>query len=130
FRGLPGRWFWRLSFFVPFLLASPVASQFWVWMYNPQLGLINTVLGWFGITGPAWLQDPNLAMISVVVMTVWWTVGFNFLLYLTALQNIPDHLYEAASQRWSGMRSEEHTSELQSRFDLVCRLLLEKKKHS
>ena len=100
--GLPGQWFWRLSFFMPFLLASTVASQFWVWMYNPQLGLINTVLGWFGITGPAWLQDPNLAMISVVVMTVWWTVGFNFLLYLTALQNIPDHLYEAASLDGAG----------------------------
>ena len=100
--GLPGQWFWRLSFFMPYLLASTVASQFWVWMYNPQLGLINTVLGWFGITGPAWLQDPNLAMLAVVVMTVWWTVGFNFLLYLTALQNIPDHLYEAASLDGAG----------------------------
>src|SRR5699024_11717127 len=69
--GLPGQWFWRLSCFMPYLLASTVASQFWVWMYNPQLGLINTVLGWFGITGAAWLQDPNLAMLAVVVMTVW-----------------------------------------------------------
>src|SRR5699024_3225458 len=56
--GLPGQWFWRLSFFLPFLLASTVVSQFWNWMYNPQLGLVNTFLGWFGITGPAWLQDP------------------------------------------------------------------------
>ena len=95
--GLPGQWFWRLSFFMPFLLASTVVSQFWNWMYNPQLGLVNTVLGWFGIAGPAWLQDPNTAMISVVITTVWWTIGFNFLLYLAALQNIPDQLYEAAS---------------------------------
>src|SRR5690606_21029925 len=49
--GLPGQWFWRLSFFMPFLLASTVVSQFWNWMYNPQLGLVNTILGWFGITG-------------------------------------------------------------------------------
>lgn len=107
--GLPGQWFWRLAFFMPFLLASTVVSQFWSWMYNPQLGLINTFLGWFGITGPAWLQDPNTAMISVVVTTVWWTIGFNFLLYLAALQNIPDQLYEAASLdgagRWRKFRS-------------------------
>ncbi|WP_193103606.1 carbohydrate ABC transporter permease [Brachybacterium sp. FME24] len=100
--GLPGQWFWRLSFFMPFLLASTVVSQFWIWMYNPQLGLINTFLGWFGIEGLAWLQDPNTAMIAVVVTTVWWTVGFNFLLYLAALQNIPDQLYEAASLDGAG----------------------------
>lgn len=100
--GLPGQWFWRLSFFLPFLLASTVVSQFWNWMYNPQLGLVNTFLGWFGITGPAWLQDPNTAMIAVVITTVWWTIGFNFLLYLAALQNIPDQLYEAASLDGAG----------------------------
>mgnify|MGYP003769913417 CR=1 FL=1 len=100
--GLPGQWFWRLSFFMPFLLASTVVSQFWNWMYNPQLGLINTFLGWFGISGPAWLQDPNTAMIAVVITTVWWTIGFNFLLYLAALQNIPDQLYEAASLDGAG----------------------------
>lgn len=100
--GLPGQWFWRLSFFMPFLLASTVVSQFWNWMYNPQLGLINTFLGWFGIAGPAWLQDPSTAMIAVVITTVWWTIGFNFLLYLAALQNIPDQLYEAASLDGAG----------------------------
>jgi len=100
--GLPGQWFWRLSFFMPFLLASTVVSQFWNWMYNPQLGLINTFLGWFGIQGPAWLQDPGTAMIAVVITTVWWTIGFNFLLYLAALQNIPDQLYEAASLDGAG----------------------------
>ena len=100
--GLPGQWFWRLSFFLPFLLASTVVSQFWNWMYNPQLGLVNTALGWLGITGPAWLQDPGTAMIAVVITTVWWTIGFNFLLYLAALQNIPDQLYEAASLDGAG----------------------------
>lgn len=100
--GLPGQWFWRLSFFMPFLLASTVVSQFWVWMLNPQLGLVNTALGWFGIGGKAWLEDPSTAMIAVVVTTVWWTVGFNFLLYLAALQNIPEQLYEAASLDGAG----------------------------
>lgn len=100
--GLPGQWFWRLSFFMPFLLASTVVSLFWGWMYNPQLGLVNEVLRWFAIPQVSWLQDPNTAMIAVVITTVWWTIGFNFLLYLAALQNIPDQLYEAASLDGAG----------------------------
>lgn len=95
--GLPGRWLWRLSFFLPYLLASTVVVMFWSWMYNPKLGLINGVLGEFGIAPVAWLQDPNVAMISVVVTTLWWTIGFNFLLYLAALQNIPEQQFEAAA---------------------------------
>jgi multiple sugar transport system permease protein len=100
--GIKGQWFWRLSFFMPYLLASTVISQFWVWMLNPQLGLVNTVLGWVGVEPIAWLQEPKAAMISVVIATVWWTVGFNFLLYLTALQNIPEQLYEAAALDGAG----------------------------
>nr|WP_240605913.1 sugar ABC transporter permease [Planctomonas deserti] len=96
--GLPGQWLWRLAFFAPFLLASTVVSLFWIWMYNPQLGLVNSILG--GQT--AWLTDSNTAMISVVITTVWWTVGFNFLLYLAALQNIPEQQYEAASLDGAG----------------------------
>jgi multiple sugar transport system permease protein len=100
--GLPGQWLWRLSFFMPFLLASTVVSLFWSWMYNPQFGLINSILGSFGIPEIAWLTDPRYAMVSVVVATVWWTVGFNFLLYLAALQNIPEQQYEAASLDGAG----------------------------
>lgn len=94
---LEGQWLWRLSIFMPYLLASTVVSQIWVWLFNPDLGAFNSVLGIFGLTGPAWLQDPNTAMSGVVVATVWWTLGFNFLLYLAALQNIPDSVLEAAS---------------------------------
>ena len=108
-QGLPGQWLWRLSFFMPFLLASTVAAQFWIWMYNPQLGLVNYLLGAVGVEPIAWLQDPKWAMLAVVVMTLWWTVGFNFLLYLTALQNIPEQQYEASAldgaSRWRQLRS-------------------------
>ncbi|GCE77754.1 carbohydrate ABC transporter permease [Cellulomonas biazotea] len=109
FQGLPGQWLWRLSFFMPFLLASTVAAQFWIWMYNPQLGLVNYLLGALGGEGKAWLQDPAWAMVAVVVETLWWTVGLNFLLYLTALQNIPEQQYEASALdgagRWRQLRS-------------------------
>ncbi|WP_399552383.1 carbohydrate ABC transporter permease [uncultured Cellulomonas sp.] len=101
-QGLPGQWLWRLSFFMPFLLASTVAAQFWIWMYNPQLGLVNYLLGAVGVEPIAWLQDPKWAMFAVVLMTLWWTVGFNFLLYLTALQNIPEQQYEASALDGAG----------------------------
>ncbi|WP_433444210.1 carbohydrate ABC transporter permease [Nonomuraea sp. CA-141351] len=95
--GLPGQWVWRMSFFLPYLLASTVVSLFWKWLYNPELGLINAVLGAFGAEGQKWLQDPDFAMAAIAVTTTWWTLGFNFLLYLAALQNIPGTVYEAAS---------------------------------
>ena len=68
-QGLPGQWLWRLSFFMPFLLASTVVAQIWIWMYNPQLGLVNDMLGAVGVEPVAWLQDPTWAMFAVVVMT-------------------------------------------------------------
>ena len=95
--GLPGQWLWRLSFFAPYLLTSTVVSLIWVWMYQPDLGLINSILGSVGLDGVGWLSNESLAMWSIAITTVWWTVGFNFLLYLAALQDIPAHLYEAAA---------------------------------
>ena len=87
--GLPAQWLWRLSYFAPYLLASTVVSLFFTWMYNPQLGLINDFLSKIGLPKVAWLNDPNVAMWAIVIATLWWTVGFNFLLYLAAMQNIP-----------------------------------------
>ncbi|WP_371784813.1 carbohydrate ABC transporter permease [Streptosporangium subroseum] len=100
------RWLWRLSFFAPFLLPSAVVAVLWRQMiYQPGFGLLNGTLG----TDSLWLGDPNMAMWSVVMTTVWWTVGFNFLLYLAALQSIPEQLYEAASidgaSAWDKLRS-------------------------
>ena len=101
-RGLPGQWLWRLSFFMPYLLASTVISQIWVWIFNPQIGAANNILKFFGLEPLAWLQNPDTNMLSIVIATVWWTVGFNFLLYLAAMQNIPQQQYEAASLDGAG----------------------------
>ncbi|WP_397334446.1 carbohydrate ABC transporter permease [Nonomuraea sp. 3-1Str] len=100
------QWLWRLSFFGPFLLPSAVVSLLWLQMiYPPEYGLLNGSLG----TDVLWLGDPSTAMWSMVLTTVWWTVGFNFLLYLAALQSIPRHLYEAAAidgaSSWHRLRS-------------------------
>jgi multiple sugar transport system permease protein len=66
-------------------------------MYNPSLGLFNGTLGRFGIEGPEWLFSEDTAMFSVVIATAWWQVGFNYLLYLAAMQSIPKDVYEAAA---------------------------------
>jgi multiple sugar transport system permease protein len=100
--GLPGQWLWRLAFFAPYLLPVTVVSLVWVWIFQPQLGLLNDWLGAVGIGPVAWLQGNNSAMWGIVMATVWWTAGFNFLLYLAGLQEIPQHLYEASALDGAG----------------------------
>ncbi|MEV0173130.1 sugar ABC transporter permease [Streptomyces sp. NPDC050803] len=95
--GLPGQWVWRLAFFAPYLLPVGVVSLLWIWLYQPDLGLYNHLLDVLGLEQVAWLSDESVAMWAIVLTTLWWTVGFNFLLYLAALQAVPDHLYEAAA---------------------------------
>ncbi|MCP3016632.1 sugar ABC transporter permease [Nocardiopsis dassonvillei] len=90
-------WFLRLSFFAPFVLPVAVMTLIWNWMYNPSLGLFNGVLGQLGLDGVEWLFSEDTAMLSVVVATAWWQVGFNYLLYLAAMQSIPKDVYEAAA---------------------------------
>jgi multiple sugar transport system permease protein len=92
-----GRWFFRLAFFAPYILPSAVVALIWIWLYTPGLGLFDTALGKIGITAPNWLGSPNFAMVSLAITTVWWTLGFNFVLYLAGLQDIPRELYEAAA---------------------------------
>jgi multiple sugar transport system permease protein len=91
-------WLWRLSWFAPFVLPSGVVCIMWVWVIYPSdFGFADQLLARFGLEpGIGWLTDERYAMLSIVLTTLWWTVGFNFLLYLAALQAIPQHLYEAA----------------------------------
>lgn len=92
-----GRWFFRLVFFAPFVVPVSVAGLIFAWLYAPQIGLYGNWLSAIGLTSPGWLSDPNWAMAAVVMMTIWWTVGFNFVLYLAGLQDIPQDVYEAAA---------------------------------
>ncbi|MGW7289634.1 carbohydrate ABC transporter permease [Streptomyces sp. NPDC054847] len=98
------QWLWRLSWFAPFLLPSGVVCLLFAQMIFPSgFGLADQLLAAVGLEpGIGWLSDERYAMLSVVATTVWWTVGFNFLLYLAALQAIPVHLYEAAELDGAG----------------------------
>lgn len=92
-----GKWFFRLVFFAPYVVPVTCVTLVFIWLYTPGTGLYSSWLNDLGIPAPDWLADPNWAMISVALMTVWWTVGFNFVLFLAGLQDIPRELYEAAA---------------------------------
>ncbi|WP_327639670.1 sugar ABC transporter permease [Kribbella sp. NBC_00482] len=95
-KGLLG-WLLRFAYFAPFVLPATVVTLIWVWIYQPGFGLVNGLLTAGGFAEIDWLNTENRAMLAVVITTVWWTVGFNFLLYLAALQGIPTQVYEAAA---------------------------------
>ncbi|WP_243063903.1 carbohydrate ABC transporter permease [Humibacter sp. RRB41] len=104
-----GQWFFRLAFFLPFILPSATISLIWVFIFTPSTGLWALVQSWFGMTpGSGVLSSPNTAMIGIAIATLWWTLGFNYVLYLAGLQEIPRELYEAAAvdgaTAWSQIR--------------------------
>jgi multiple sugar transport system permease protein len=66
-------------------------------MYTPETGLITNAFGWFGLTAPNFLGSTSGAWFAVVLLTLWWTFGFNFILYTAAIQDISEEVYEAAS---------------------------------
>jgi multiple sugar transport system permease protein len=103
-----GQWFFRLAFFMPYILPSATIALIWTWLYEPGYGLVDGFFHLLGLGAPGWLSSPSLALYSIVIVTVWWTIGFNFVLYLAGLQDVPRNLYEAAALdgagRWNQTR--------------------------
>jgi multiple sugar transport system permease protein len=95
---------WRTIYVLPTLAPQVVLVMLWGWMLNPELGVINSMLEWFGIRGPLWFASPVWSKPSIV-LTQLWAVGAMTIIYLAALQNVPRDLYEAAeidgAGRWS-----------------------------
>jgi multiple sugar transport system permease protein len=92
---LRGIGLFRTIFYLPSIVPTIASAFVFLWILNPELGLINGVLKNIGITGPAWLQDKDWAPWSLVVMSIW-GVGGSMVIYLAGLKDIPLHLYEAA----------------------------------
>lgn len=86
---------YRTVFYLPSIVPAVATSVVFVWILNPQIGLVNGVLKKFGIVGPAWLQDPKWALWALILMGLW-GVGGSMVIYLAGLKDIPVHLYEAA----------------------------------
>ncbi len=91
------RWFFRLAFFAPYVVPSSAVCLIFAFMYTPETGLISNAFGWFGLTPPNFLGTTSGAWFAVVLLTVWWTFGFNFILYTAAIQELSEEVYEAAS---------------------------------
>ncbi|MDQ5850878.1 MAG: sugar ABC transporter permease [Chloroflexota bacterium] len=90
-----GQSFYRTIFYVPTIVPFVASSLLWLWIFNPQYGLINTVLWYVGIQGPGWLGDPAWSKPALVIMLLW-GVGNWMIIYLAGLQDVPQELYEAA----------------------------------
>lgn len=90
-----GLWLFRAIFYLPSIVAGIATALLWRNILDPDFGLINLVLGWFGIQGPGWLQSTDWAIPGLVLMSVW-GAGNTIVIYLAGLQSIPATMYEAA----------------------------------
>ena len=95
-QALRGVVIFRSIFLLPYVTVTVALSLVWKWLYLPDIGLINSVLGVVGINGPAWLTSQTWAMPALILMSVWKGFGYNMVIFLAGLQGIPDHLYDAA----------------------------------
>jgi multiple sugar transport system permease protein len=89
--------FFRTLFFAPYVFSVAVVTLIWGFLLNPQRGILAAFLSNFGVEPISWLTDPQLAMPAIVLTTLWWTMGFNMVLFLAGLQDIDPTLYEAAT---------------------------------
>jgi multiple sugar transport system permease protein len=85
----------RTIFYLPAVVSGVSVMVLWMYIFNPQIGLLNTFLGYLGINGPGWIFDPKWAMVSIIIMGLW-GVGGGIIIWLAGLNGIPDYLYEAA----------------------------------
>jgi ABC-type sugar transport system permease subunit len=95
-RRLRGINVFRTFFSSTIAVSLAVAATIWGLLMNPQLGLLNYLLGLVGVRGPGWLLDPNWALVAVSIVTIWNALGFNTIVLLAGLQGIPEDLYESA----------------------------------
>lgn len=95
-RKMKGISVFRLAFFAPTVLSLVVVSILWSYIYNPNNGLLNAMLGMLGISAQPFLTSTKQAMACIVIMSAWQGCGFQMMIFLAGLQDIPDYLYEAA----------------------------------
>ena len=97
-QALRGRTFYRTSLFMPVVMSFVVVGILWSWLFNPQFGLINSLLRGLGldILVQDWLGDAAVALNSLILVDIWKWYGFHMVIFLAGLQSIPDELYEAA----------------------------------
>ena len=108
---LPGMTIFRGLFYIPVVASVVGVSLVWMWIYQREVGLINTIIGNFfqflHLTLPepiGWVTDSNYALLSLIIMTSWATIGYDMVIFLAALQGIPTYLFEAARVDGANLR--------------------------
>ncbi|QPC83670.1 sugar ABC transporter permease [Phototrophicus methaneseepsis] len=103
-KAFPGRTLLRAIFYFPVVTPLIIAASLWLFLFNTHFGMINAVLEEFGLSSVSWLTSSSTAFLSVMIMSIWKTVGWNMVILLAGLQGIPNEIYEAAavdgSNRW------------------------------
>jgi len=87
---------YRTIYFIPVITSLNAVAIVWKWIYHPNYGLLNKLIAFLGIDPQLWLLDPKLAMPSLILMSVWKGMGYNVIIFLNGLMNVPQYLYEAA----------------------------------
>lgn len=87
---------YRLAFFVPYVTTVVATAMVWLWMYHEQWGLFNYVLSWFSVAPQRWLLDPKWTMFTVILMSIWKSIGYTVVIFLAGLQNVDKELHNAA----------------------------------
>jgi multiple sugar transport system permease protein len=107
-RQVRGIAFYRTAVFVPVVTSTIATGVIFSWLLDPDFGVVNGILGWVGIAPQGFFQSPDQALYAIVAITVWGWIGFGVIIYLAALQSIPQELVEAAevdgATRWRTFR--------------------------
>ncbi|WP_025679694.1 carbohydrate ABC transporter permease [Paenibacillus massiliensis] len=96
-RKMKGGSLFRMLLFSPWVTPTVAVSIAWSWIFEPEVGLANLLLGWFGASPISWLRDGDWALVAVLIVTLWKSIGWCMVFYLVALRNLPADLLEAAS---------------------------------
>ena len=91
-----GRSAYRAIYFLPMVVAPAAVAMVWKWLFNSEFGLLNHMLNSIGLESVHWLSDPDIAIYSIAVVGIWGVIGYNMVLFLAGLQEIPRDYYEAA----------------------------------
>jgi multiple sugar transport system permease protein len=87
----------KAIYFAPMVTSTAAAAMVWWWLYNPQFGLFNVLLRLIGLPDQPWLMSSQMALPSIIIFSIWKTLGYNMIIYLAGLQAIPAQFYEAAT---------------------------------
>lgn len=107
-KSLPGRGVFRTAIYMPFVVSTVASGILWLWIFNADFGVFNYLISLFGIKPIDFFTNGNIAMIPIIFTTIWARVGYNMVIYLASLQDVPRSYYEASlidgANQWQQLR--------------------------